>query len=134
MPAEARTTTDAGWKPAPQGSRRKNGHTRSTGADRFTERPPVRTPIPRLLAAILLARVSATTFAQPMADRLPATTLVYSGWSPGASLQNTKAARMLADERLIHPWRGLLDTLLSSLADDAAGAANGQANAAGPRL
>src|SRR5947209_19177636 len=35
--------------------------------------------------------------AQPLADRLPASTLVYSGWSPAASLQNTKAAKMLAD-------------------------------------
>ena len=43
--------------------------------------------------------------AQPLADRLPASTMVYIGWSPNASLQTTATAKMLADERFMGPWR-----------------------------
>ena len=61
--------------------------------------------------------------AQPLADRLPATTLVYTGWSPIDALHDTKAAKMLADQRLVQPWRGVVQRLLlSSLQDEPAGA------------
>ena len=70
----------------------------------------------------LLALVSLTTTlavsAQPLSDRLPASTWVYTGWSPNAALQDTKAARMLADERLIQPWRILMQRWLFSMPDE----------------
>jgi hypothetical protein len=74
-------------------------------------------PVPIIVVTALcgLAWLSANARAQPMADQLPATTLVYSGWSPNAALQDTKAARMLADERIVAPWRNLLVAYLKSL-------------------
>jgi prepilin-type processing-associated H-X9-DG protein len=52
---------------------------------------------------------------QPLTDRLPASTMVYVGWSPSAALQNTAAARMLADERVMGPWRRMFNDVLASL-------------------
>jgi hypothetical protein len=64
-----------------------------------------------------LALVSSRAPAQPLADRLPASTLVYLGWSPNASLQNTAAAKMLADERFTGPWRRLFQELVLDMPD-----------------
>src|SRR5256885_15573329 len=57
----------------------------------------------------------------PLADRLPASTLMYCGWSPNASLQTTKAAKMLADRRLVDPWRTVIHKLILSIPDDLGG-------------
>jgi hypothetical protein len=56
--------------------------------------------------------------AQPLTDRLPASTMVYIGWSPNASLQTTATAKMLADERFMGPWRRLLQETLLELPDN----------------
>src|SRR6266487_4442114 len=56
-------------------------------------------------------------FAQPLADRLPASTMVYIGWSPNASLQNTATAKMLADERFMGPWRRLFQDWFLEMPD-----------------
>ena len=64
------------------------------------------------LVVLLLAPLAR---AQPLADRLPSSTMVYVGWSPSASLQNTAAARMLADERVMGPWRKLFEELVMTL-------------------
>jgi hypothetical protein len=58
--------------------------------------------------------------AQPLTDRLPASTMVYIGWSPNASLQTTATAKMLADERFMGPWRRLLQETLLEMPDNAA--------------
>ena len=76
--------------------------------------------ISRLSCGILCLFTGIAAVAQPMADRLPPTTLVYSGWTPNAAMQTTKAARMLADERLIQPWRAVLQKSLLSMPDDLA--------------
>jgi prepilin-type processing-associated H-X9-DG protein len=67
-----------------------------------------------ILACLLLA-VSAV--AQPLVDRLPASTLVYVGWSPNASLQSTATAKMLADERFMGPWRRVIQEFLLEMPD-----------------
>lgn len=43
---------------------------------------------------------------------------MYTGWSPNAALQETQAARMLADERLMQPWRILIQRALLSMPDE----------------
>jgi prepilin-type processing-associated H-X9-DG protein len=55
--------------------------------------------------------------AQPLADRLPASTMVYLGWSPNASLQTTATAKMLADERFMGPWRRMFQDLILGMPD-----------------
>jgi hypothetical protein len=60
------------------------------------------------LALCLFASVAP---AQPMADRMPPDALVYVGWSPNASMQDTAAARMLADQRVVAPWRAILNEI-----------------------
>jgi prepilin-type processing-associated H-X9-DG protein len=67
--------------------------------------------------------------AQPLADRLPASTLVYTGWSPNASLQTTRAAKMLADARIVQPWQKVIHKLMLSLPDVPGGPGEGD-----PRL
>lgn len=62
-----------------------------------------------------LAWLAGGASAQPMADQLPAATLLYSGWSPNAALQDTMAARMLADERVVAPWKTLVATAMRSM-------------------
>jgi len=59
--------------------------------------------------------------AQPLTDRLPASTMVYVGWSPTAALQNTATAKMLADERFVAPWRRLFQELVLDFPDGAEG-------------
>jgi prepilin-type processing-associated H-X9-DG protein len=59
--------------------------------------------------------------AQPLADRLPASTMVYVGWSPNASLQTTATAKMLADERFMVPWRRVFQEMMLDLPDVAEG-------------
>jgi prepilin-type processing-associated H-X9-DG protein len=71
-----------------------------------------------------LAVIGATTYAQPLADRLPASTLVYLGWSPNASLQSTAAAKMLADERFTGPWRKMFQEFVLEMPDRAEGGGN----------
>lgn len=87
-------------------------------ASEFNERFPTVPRFPRLLGACVCFALSVQVLSQPLADRLPASTLVYTGWSPNASLQSTKAAKMLADERFILPWRTLLQKLTVSMPDD----------------
>jgi len=72
------------------------------------------------ISAALLA-IASPASAQPLADRLPASTLMYCGWSPNASLQTTKAAKMLADRRLVDPWRTVIQKLILSIPDDLGG-------------
>ena len=67
------------------------------------------------LALLLLVGHAAS--AQPLADRLPASTMVYLGWSPSASLLTTATARMLADERILAPWRRLFQEEILGFAD-----------------
>src|SRR5688572_5660377 len=71
--------------------------------------------------ALLLVVLAPLASAQPLADRLPGSTMVYVGWSPSAALQNTAAARMLADERVMGPWRKLFHELIQQLPDMGAG-------------
>src|SRR5438876_770633 len=85
--------------------------------------------VSRLFYSIVFLACASASVAQPLADRLPASTLVYTGWSPNASLQNTKAARMLADARLIQPWQKVIHKLLLSVPD-----LPGAGGADGPRL
>lgn len=66
--------------------------------------------------AILLC-LAGRLSAQPLTDRLPASTMVYVGWSPNASLQTTATAKMLADERFMGPWRHLLQELMLGMPD-----------------
>jgi len=70
--------------------------------------------------AVFLALLSIAPFAraQPLADRLPASTLVYIGWSPNASLQTTAAAKMVADERFMAPWRRLMQEFILEMPDN----------------
>src|SRR5438445_9851691 len=65
--------------------------------------------------------VSGLVMAQPLADRLPASTLVYVGWSPNAALQTTMTAKMLADERFMGPWRLLFQEMLLEMPDSGDG-------------
>jgi prepilin-type processing-associated H-X9-DG protein len=58
-----------------------------------------------------------TASAQPLTDRLPASTMVYVGWSPNAALQTTAMAKMLADERFMGPWRQLLQEVMLEMPD-----------------
>ena len=57
--------------------------------------------------------------AQPLTDRLPASTMVYIGWSPNASLQTTATAKMLADGDFMGPWRRPLQETLLEMPDNA---------------
>lgn len=59
--------------------------------------------------------------AQPLTDRLPASTMIYVGWSPSAALQSTATAKMLADERFMGPWRRLFQELMLEMPDAADG-------------
>jgi prepilin-type processing-associated H-X9-DG protein len=79
--------------------------------------------------ALTLASAAPAITAQPLADRLPATTLIYSAWSPNASLQTTKAAKMLADARIVQPWQKVIHKLMLSLPDVPGGPGEGD-----PRL
>jgi prepilin-type processing-associated H-X9-DG protein len=65
--------------------------------------------------AFLLLLIAANARAQPLSDRLPGSTMVYVGWSPSAALQTTAAARMLADERVMGPWRRVFNDVLAAL-------------------
>jgi hypothetical protein len=67
------------------------------------------------VSLILLCALHAP--AQPLTDRLPATTMIYVGWSPNASLQTTATAKMLADERFMGPWRRLFQDMLLDMPD-----------------
>lgn len=80
--------------------------------------PGVSMRLIRLFSAIVALTFTCISIAQPMADRLPASTLLYTGWSPNASLQSTRAARMLADARLIEPWQKVVHKLMLSLPDE----------------
>ncbi len=71
-----------------------------------------------LLPILFLLATSAS--AQPLADRLPPSTLVYTGWSPTAALQTTAAAKMLADVRFVQPWRVMFQSVMLSLPDELA--------------
>lgn len=66
---------------------------------------------------ILICLLQGASSAQPLTDRLPATTLVYLGWSPNASLQTTATAKMLADERFMGPWRKLFQEFILEMPD-----------------
>ncbi len=74
--------------------------------------------IVRFVLTIVTVAFSLAVGAQPLSERLPASTWVYSGWSPNAAMQDTKAARMLADERLIKPWRILMQQWLLGMPDE----------------
>lgn len=83
-----------------------------------------RSPVNRftLSFAVLAASfASAVAFGQPLVDRLPESTMVYVGWSPNAQLQNTQAAKMLADERIMGPWRKLFQEAILSMRDGVEG-------------
>ncbi|MDB5318620.1 MAG: hypothetical protein JWN40_251 [Phycisphaerales bacterium] len=69
----------------------------------------------------LISIASLTARAQPLTDRLPASTMVYVGWSPNAALQGTATAKMLADERFMVPWRQLFQEMLLEMPDGADG-------------
>jgi prepilin-type processing-associated H-X9-DG protein len=77
--------------------------------------------VARIAAISVLCLIVPRSPGQPLADRLPASTLMYCGWSPSATLQTTRAARMLADRRLVDPWRTLIQKLLLSMPDDLGG-------------
>ncbi len=70
---------------------------------------------PAILA--LFAGMAVRAEPPPLVERLPGTTMVYLGWSPNAAMQETRPAKMLADEQFIGPWRGLLQRLLLDLID-----------------
>lgn len=75
---------------------------------------------PGCLSVIILvafALLASTVMAQPLADRMPPDTLVYVGWSPSASMQDTAAARMLADQRVVKPWRIILNEIFVQSGD-----------------
>src|SRR5689334_21518312 len=55
--------------------------------------------------------------AQPLTDRLPASTMVYVGCSPTAALQTTATAKMVADERFVGPWRRLFQEMVLDFPD-----------------
>ncbi len=80
-------------------------------------------PRPSILHPLfsILVCLSISASAQPLADRLPATTMVYLGWSPSASMQSTAAAKMLTDERILGPWRRIFQEELLDLHDGAEG-------------
>jgi prepilin-type processing-associated H-X9-DG protein len=83
----------------------------------------------RSLIPLFVCASAWSAFTQPLADRLPASTLIYSGWSPNASLQTTKAATMLADARIVQPWQKVIHRLMLSLPDVPGGPGEGD-----PRL
>jgi hypothetical protein len=68
-------------------------------------------------AVLLVVAGASVARGQPLTDRLPATTMIYVGWSPNASLQTTATAKMLADERFVGPWRRLLQEVVLGLRD-----------------
>jgi prepilin-type processing-associated H-X9-DG protein len=78
--------------------------------------------------------LSLDTRAQPLADRLPASTLVYVGWSPNASLQTTATAKMLADERIMGPWRRIFQDLFLDMPDALTGGGGDRISAQLPFL
>ena len=69
-----------------------------------------------IVSLVVMVLVAKGASAQPFADRLPASTLVYSGWSPQASVGETAAGRMVADARFAAPWRMMLQKWLLPLA------------------
>ena len=75
----------------------------------------------RILSVSFCLLLSTAALAQPLTERLPDSTLLYTGWSPDASAKTTKTARMLADERLIQPWRLVMQKLLLPMSDDLIG-------------
>ncbi len=64
-----------------------------------------------------LCLIGGSVLAQPLTDRLPASTMVYVGWSPNASLQTTATAKMLADERFMGPWRRVFQEMMLDMPD-----------------
>ena len=70
-----------------------------------------------VLCLVAVSALSRSAPAQPLADRLPASTMVYVGWSPNASLQTTATAKMLADERFMGPWRRVLQEMMLDMRD-----------------
>lgn len=68
--------------------------------------------LPLIILTSLVCLVS-TALAQPLADRMPQGTLAYIGWTPNAAMQDTAAARMLADGRVVHPWRSVINEIFS---------------------
>lgn len=93
----------------------------------FRPIPPIMNPmhlrrfLPSSLLTLLLLASTFPAAAQPLADRLPDTTIVYLGWSPSASMQTTAAAKMLADERILAPWRKLFQEEILGIADSPEG-------------
>jgi len=77
--------------------------------------------LPASVLGLLLLAGTFTASAQPLADRLPDSTIVYLGWSPSASMQTTAAAKMLADERILAPWRKLFQDEVLGIADSPEG-------------
>jgi prepilin-type processing-associated H-X9-DG protein len=77
-----------------------------------------------LLLAVLFL-LPTTLRAQPLADRLPPSALVYTGWQPKPEVLTTRAALMLADPRIATPWRLLLQRLVLDLPNDLGAAAPG---------
>lgn len=78
----------------------------------------------RLLLAVLFL-LPTTLRAQPLADRLPPSTLVYTGWQPKPEVLTTRSALMLADPRIATPWRLLLQRLVFDLPNDIGAATPG---------
>jgi len=71
----------------------------------------------RMTCVVAMLAAAIPAMAQPLTDRLPASTMVYVGWSPNASLQTTATAKMLADERFMGPWRRLFQELILEMPD-----------------
>jgi prepilin-type processing-associated H-X9-DG protein len=70
-----------------------------------------------ILCSLGFLAAARSALAQPLTDRLPASTMVYVGWSPNASLQTTATAKMLADERFMGPWRTLFQEMILDMRD-----------------
>src|SRR5437660_1335224 len=81
------------------------------------------TMLPCRVVAVVMVLVfpALIASAQPLTDRLPASTMVYVGWSPNAALQTTMTAKMLADERFMGPWRQLFQEMMLEMPDGADG-------------
>ncbi len=70
----------------------------------------------RILLTTILAWVfAAVAVAQPLADRVPDSAMVYFGWAPDASLQATAPAKMLADEQMRRPLIFILQQILEAM-------------------
>lgn len=77
--------------------------------------------IARLSVSVLAAFLAVRVFAQPLSDRLPESTLIYTGWSADGHFSDTRAGRMLADSRIAQPWRAVLQRIVLDLPDELAG-------------